>query len=617
LTTHEIPHSFIAAGLEYNPKANFFVCSIQTLVKKINSKSVEPPDLVIIDEAHHCVSTSYQSLFDYLQDIWRLLGYSNAVGTRILGLTATPKRLDKRPLKPFFDVLLQGPSVRALIDSGWLCAPEVYVPPKSVAAIESMRDNWHTSMGDYNHKDLEKDLTTNKLIYGDAISHWRSLADNQPTIVFCHSVNHCRQAASEFEENGIPSEAIDGTMDDDERKTILRRLKDGIIKCVMSCDLISEGFDLPSVGCAVLLRPTQSLSIYLQQVGRVMRPLTGKSKCTIIDHVNNTALHGLPWLNRYWSLDSYGAPSLTTSNGVSLKLCGRCGNYVQSSYRTCPECKYEFIQTAKERKATLVVPTKLVKITPGMALAREKYKMLRTKEDFVQHATEKGYSDPQGWADKAFAQKEADDRVFFNGNEAELVALYSKRKNPDPAKKAKETLAKRTELRSGEAATSQHNVFASGTFEEILQYATEKKKNNPEQYAKAVLRKRLSAVFTSGTRDQVIEAAKMLRVERPEPYADKVIAERGNPQSTGVPSTNRVVSAQGQPDRSFENMLKFGQSKGIADPEKFAQNVVLKDHKAVLDSGTKEQILAVLVKAHVANPEGFANSVLARRTVAV
>lgn len=338
LQLHGISHGFIASGYRYDPGWDVYVCMVQTLARRPEQHF----DLTIIDEAHHATSKSYERLTDMHETSMR----NHA---KILGLTATPRRLDGQPLNDRFDVLVQGPSIQSLIEQGYLSVPEVYVPPKTAQLVDKHRGEWKITAGDYTPKAINQFFDDNsKVIYGDVIEHYRTLAVDKPTIVFCPSVKSVYETVQLFRDNGIFAAGIDGSMAIEDRDDILVAFRFGKIKCLMSCDLISEGFDMPDAYAAIMLRPTKSLTVYLQSAGRVLRARDGKHKCVIIDHVNNTSYFGPPWIQRYWSLDGYTKRTKTDSlTGLNLKLCLKCGNYVANSCIVCPICGNPFKQKSK------------------------------------------------------------------------------------------------------------------------------------------------------------------------------------------------------------------------------------------------------------------------------
>src|SRR5579872_1322635 len=319
------------------------------MVQTISRRKIDLHDykLVVIDEAHHASTKSYDACMN---------------GNKILGLTATPRRLDGKPLNDRFDVLVQGPTIQSLIEEGYLAIPEIFVPPATAKLVEDNREEWKVTAGDYNKHSINQFFEDNKkVIYGDVIEHYKQLCVDNPTIVFCPSVKSVYETVSLFKDNDISAYGIDGSLPLVERQEIVSGFRNGDFKCIMSCDLISEGFDMPDAYAAIMLRPTKSLTVYLQQAGRVLRMKDDKHKCIIIDHVNNTSHFGPPWIQRYWSLDGYTKRTrVDTLSGINLKLCLKCGNYVQNNCIVCPICGNPFKQKSKAFK---VIYEDLQKIT--------------------------------------------------------------------------------------------------------------------------------------------------------------------------------------------------------------------------------------------------------------
>jgi DNA repair protein RadD len=278
------------------------VCMIQTLANRLDQ--LEPPYLLIEDECHHVVSGSYQKV---------RAAWPKAFA---LGCTATPERLDGRGLGDAYDGMVLGPSAAELIGMGSL-APYIYLSPPTQLDLSKV----HTRAGDYAIDELEAALEASTIV-GDAVKHYRRYLDGKPAIAFCISVAHAKAVAQRFRNAGIPAASVDGNMESAERDAVLRGLADGSILVVTSCDLISEGFDVPQVQGALLLRPTKSLALYLQQVGRCLRPKADGTPAIILDHVGNCLRHGMPDWSRNWSLE--GRPKSKDAAAVSVcKLCFR------------------------------------------------------------------------------------------------------------------------------------------------------------------------------------------------------------------------------------------------------------------------------------------------------
>lgn len=330
----------------YKPtENNIQVASVQTLINRLGT---EKYDLIITDECHHHTAGS---MYD------RIIKH---YGCRTIGFTATPIRLDGAPLGHHHDDMILAPSTRELIAMGNLRRPVVYAPSTvDVSAV-------HKRGGDYIKSEIEL-IMDRPAIIGDAINHWREYANGLKTVVFCTSRKHSEHTCKAYNDSGIPADYIDGTMSDEVRKQKIDNLKTGRILILTSVDLIGEGFDLPEISCAQLLRPTASESLFLQQVGRAMRPIPESDTCIILDHVGNTLRHGHPVAERSWSLTGT-AKQRRESMSVSIKQCERCF-FVYEPTDVCPNCGYV---NKKNRKEIQKKSGKLHKLTEEEKFERKK-----------------------------------------------------------------------------------------------------------------------------------------------------------------------------------------------------------------------------------------------------
>lgn len=317
-------------------QARVFVVSVQTLVKRL--EDYPAPDLIVIDEAHHLT----------LDSTWGRVvsAYPDA---KLLPVTATPCRLDGQGLGlgqgGFADDLVMGPTMRELIEAGFLSPYRIYAPPNALD-LTGVR----TRAGDY-AKDQLASAVDKPSITGDSVAHYQRLTPGKRAVAFCVSVAHAQHVAAEFKGAGVPAEFLDGTLDALERDRIIKRFEAGETLVLSSCDIISEGFDLPAIEVAILLRPTQSLSLYIQQVGRALRTFPGKTEAVILDHVGAVATHGLPDEERDWSLDGV-KPKRRAANDnedpdVKITTCGQCFT-IHAPAPVCPTCGH--VYPPKERK---------------------------------------------------------------------------------------------------------------------------------------------------------------------------------------------------------------------------------------------------------------------------
>jgi superfamily II DNA or RNA helicase len=336
-----VRHAVMSGGYVGIPTAKVVVASVFTLARRVHR--FPEPDLIIGDEAHHFTPDST---------------WGKVVGafpkTKVLGVTATPERLDGKGLGLMFDDMVMGPSVAELTEQGFLSRADVYAPSRP--DLGSVR----TRMGDYVSNQLEGAMDKPS-ITGSAVSHYAKLGNGKRAIAFCVSVKHAVDVAAEFRKAGYLASHIDGGMDDRERDGILKRFEDGEIQVLTSCDLISEGFDLPAVEVAIMLRPTKSLSLYLQQAGRAIRIAPGKDKTIILDHAGNTAVHGFIDEHRDWKLtigearekkDAQAAATVRTCPKCyamhrPMPACPKCGHVYKTSGRKIEQREGELVQVSR------------------------------------------------------------------------------------------------------------------------------------------------------------------------------------------------------------------------------------------------------------------------------
>lgn len=333
LSKSGVDHSLINPKFTPDYRKSVQVASVQTLVKRLHM--MPKPDLIVVDECHHANAGSWRKII------------AEFPTAHVLGVTATPIRGDGTGLGVdaggVFDDLVEGPQVPWLISKGYLVKPVVYAPMErlDLKGIKVVR-------GDYDQTELAKAVDKPK-ITGDAVQHYKRLCPGAPAVVFCVSIAHAMHVADEFRGAGFRAYPVDGSMEDDIRKRILGGLGNGSVDVVCSCDLISEGTDIPAIGCAILLRPTQSTGLFLQQVGRALRTCEGKDRAIILDHVGNVLVHGLPEEFREWSLE--GEIKKKKKKGdkqevkVQVRQCEKCF-VMHEPAPVCPSCG--FIYSVKQ-----------------------------------------------------------------------------------------------------------------------------------------------------------------------------------------------------------------------------------------------------------------------------
>ena len=297
---------------------------VQTVTRRTDK--MQPPKLIITDENHHCLAKSYRKIYEAFPDAF------------CVGVTATPVRLNGGGLGDVNDKLIIGPTVRELIFRNCLADFDYFAP--QVADLSGLAKK---STGDYDTKQAA-DILMERAIYGDIIRHYRKLADGVKAICYCSTIEHSKETAERFTEAGIPAAHIDGDTPKDQRAQTVQDFRDGKIRILCNVDLISEGFDVPDCGCSILLRPTKSLTLYIQQAMRSMRYQPGK-RAVIIDHVGNVHRFGLPDEDRTWSLDP--KPDKKKENTVSVKQCPEC-YFTHLTAPECPNCGHVYEKTKED-----------------------------------------------------------------------------------------------------------------------------------------------------------------------------------------------------------------------------------------------------------------------------
>lgn len=367
-----IPHGTVQSGHVSNPCAAVQVASIQTIVRRLDQLAA--PSLIIFDEAHHIGAASWDAIFHRFPL------------ARILGLTATPWRLDGQGLGRWFGHMVSGPTPAELIENGSLSTYRLFAP-----AMPDLT-GVGTTAGDYQRGALAKAMDKPAIV-GDAITHYTRLCPGKRAVAFAAGVENSRHIAAQFNSAGIPAEHVDGEMAAHERDAAVERFKAGQTLILCNADLFGEGFDVPAIEAAILLRPTKSLSLHLQQVGRALRPFPGKDVAIILDHAGNSLLHGLPDDPREWSLEDREKKRRGEAAEVSVRQCKECF-FVYRPAPKCPQCGYVppvQVRQIEQVEGTLTEVRRVDAVAKRRAVGKA-----QTLEDFMQIARERGYK--PGWA---------------------------------------------------------------------------------------------------------------------------------------------------------------------------------------------------------------------------
>ncbi|EAC3462609.1 DEAD/DEAH box helicase [Listeria monocytogenes] len=313
LIMNEVDMSYVKLGM------------VQTIVRRLNKTS--EPSLIIIDESHHVLANSYKKIIHH---------FSKA---KVVGFTATPVRINGGGLGDINDTLIEKVNVKWLIENQFLASYKYYAP--EIVQTESLNVK---RTGEFDMTGLD-DQFNKKMIWGDVIKHYQKLANEEQAILYASSIYQSEKMAASFEQVGITAAHIDGKTPKAERDHIIQQFRNGEIKVLCNLDLIGEGFDVPDCSTVIMLRPTQSLSLYIQQSMRGMRYRPEKTSI-IIDHVGNVSRFGLPDMERTWTLEPKKGSNSKKAE-APVKICPDCFMTVLSSNKQCEHCGHEFKVEAK------------------------------------------------------------------------------------------------------------------------------------------------------------------------------------------------------------------------------------------------------------------------------
>lgn len=285
----------IMAGRSADPASPVQVASLDTIAER---SDLPPADLIVYDEAHHIVAATSRGI---------LARYPDA---KVLGLTATPSRSDGTALGDVFGRMVLGPSVRELIAEGFLVESEVIGPADEAEALAA-----------------------------NPVDAWKRYADGRPGFLFCKTVEQSKECVEEFRANGIPAAHVDGKTAKGTRQEAIDDFTNGRIDVLSSVYVFTEGVDLPRAKVCMLARGCEHAGIFLQMVGRVLRPFNNQH-ALIVDLVGMVNRHGLPDDDRIWSLD--GAPIRLAKREEPISQCPKCAAVWRSSKgRICNRCGFE------------------------------------------------------------------------------------------------------------------------------------------------------------------------------------------------------------------------------------------------------------------------------------
>ena len=337
----------------YSPGAPAMVAGIDTLLRRGPKMlaQLSQVTLWVQDECHHVTTgNKWGTVLDMMP---------NARG---LGVTATPCRTDKQGLgrhaSGVFDHMVQGPTMRSLIDQGFLTDYRIFAPPSDL----NLGNVTVGATGEYTTPTLKRAVQESHLV-GDVVDHYRRIAMGKRGVTFAVDVETATDISNRYNDQGVPSEVVSAKTPDHIRSLATQRLESGELLQLVNVDIFGEGFDLPAIEVVSMARPTQSYGLYVQQFGRALRPLPGKEWALIIDHVGNVMRHGLPDRDRVWSLDDGGrAKAAAAEDDIPLRTCPSCTRPYERFLTACPYCGYEIVP--EDRSGPIYVDGDLTELSP-------------------------------------------------------------------------------------------------------------------------------------------------------------------------------------------------------------------------------------------------------------
>lgn len=378
-----VEYGLIMPKARVNRDALVQICSIPTLVNRLDR--YPKPDFIVFDECHHVAAGSWSKIANAFPDVYQL------------GLSATPQRLDGAGLGHYFDAMVCGPSASWLIDHNYLSEFRLF-SPKTID-----RDRIGKLAGEF-RKDQASELMSDPKIVGDVLAHYRQKASGTRGLAFHTSIETSKRYAAKFTEASIPAVHIDGKTHDTVRDHIMHDFETGHIDVLCNVDLFGEGYDCPALETVMLLRPTMSLAMYLQQVGRALRPAPGKAYANILDHVGNSDFHGDPDIDREWQLTD-GKASHKSDEMPSNRVCPACYGHNRAGAQRCKICGEKFPIKSREIDE---VDGQLEEKENERRIKNQMFDIEGMAKDYdglVLIGKQKGYKDPVAWAQWVMEQR--------------------------------------------------------------------------------------------------------------------------------------------------------------------------------------------------------------------
>ena len=361
------------------------VASIQTLIRREHPLA----DIVFLDECHHASSPSFVRVIENYKD------------SIIIGLTATPFRMDGKPLGDIFEEVVTPVTIQELIDMGFLVKPRYFGAKIDLAKIKVVR-------GDYDPSQLFESMDK-KFLYDGVVEKFKEFG-NGSTIVFCINIEHSRKTTDTFIAAGYKAAHIDFETNNEERKKLLDEFKKGNIQILSNCGIFSEGFDCPDINTVILNKATKSKGNYFQMIGRALRPIENKTHCIVIDHGNNFYEHGaVEWEQSVDCIKKRKGVGTVEEKEVQAKECNQCKSLLHIQTKTCPYCGYIFTENKIELINAEFSEIDVEKIKPKIVIPAHLRKrwLDMSNEELEEYRLLKGYK--PGW--KFYVKKKQENNI--------------------------------------------------------------------------------------------------------------------------------------------------------------------------------------------------------------
>lgn len=379
----EIPHGIIAAGVEYNPFGQVYICSTDTVKNRLHH--LKAPNLCFIDETHHGG-----------EGLDKVIQWLKSNGTWIIGLSATPWKLSGKGLGCWYEELICGPSIRWLIDNNRLSEYRAFAPSTPDLSMIDINN------GDYAKGQLAEKMEEDRVLIGNSVNHYKKYSMGKLGITFAVSRRHSELLAQAYRDSGVPAVHMDGDTPEDVRIRMAKAFARREILQLCNAELLTFGYDLASASgykdvCIQTMtdcQPTKSLAKQRQKNGRVLR--YDNEPHLIFDHANNIKEHGMPCEDIEWTLEDRKKRQSNGERNLPVRQCTQC-YFCHHPSKSCPNCGHVYpieVRAIKEVEGEL----EELRITAAKKIARQEQGKASTMEQLIEIGKRRGYKNPAFWA---------------------------------------------------------------------------------------------------------------------------------------------------------------------------------------------------------------------------